>query len=473
MGLLEKQLERQISLLYLLNIENSNISDLAKELNITDKTITADIDSFNATCFPACIEINQYKEATLTLPRKLNLDDVFGRILNNSTNVKILKCIFMLEPSLAEIAAKLYLSKTSIRRIITKINTYFFKEKINIQIALDTKLIIIGNEIEIRRLFASMFKEIYKVKDFPYFDTIYQMLRRCLKSQKRTVSTPKVIYTVYYIFSSIIRIGNNHLIPENELINDEQVVNKVLEIIKKDTVFCTLMNQKYKFTVTKKNVSNILTSYFGLMFTEMDQWEHGLMKKIECFTTNFYRSLNIEMQMDEEKIKYFFDFIRFYKELAVFKVSYVDISYKKMMQNNPKIWQAYQKSLSISELQFVEQSKFLHKELLLELIISSSELLRMIEPKIQQKSILLLSSQEIGLSLLYKNLILNKHPFLNNIDIYEKDIFAIDYQLLNQYDLILTDLSLNFERITSEILKISKVPTSVFWENFEQCLYST
>ncbi|PTO41113.1 M protein trans-acting positive regulator (MGA), partial [Enterococcus mundtii] len=42
-----------------------------------------------------------------------------------------------------------------------------------------------------------------------------------------------------------------------------------------------------------------------------------------------------------------------------------------------------------------------------------------------------------------------------------------------QYDLILTDLSLNFDRITSEILKISKVPTSIFWNNFEQCLYSS
>ena len=56
MGLLEKQLERQITLLYLLNIESSNISELARKLNITDKTITADIDHFNVFAFLHILE---------------------------------------------------------------------------------------------------------------------------------------------------------------------------------------------------------------------------------------------------------------------------------------------------------------------------------------------------------------------------------------------------------------------------------
>ena len=76
MGLLEKQLERQITLLYLLNIESSNISELARKLNITDKTITADIDHFNVSCFPAHIGINHYKEAFLRIPKNINLDDI-------------------------------------------------------------------------------------------------------------------------------------------------------------------------------------------------------------------------------------------------------------------------------------------------------------------------------------------------------------------------------------------------------------
>ncbi|HGF7643599.1 TPA: hypothetical protein QFM58_002725, partial [Enterococcus faecium] len=64
-GFLEKQLERQIMLICLLSMDMAEINDLAEELKVTDKTIIADIDNFNSSCFPAYIEVNQYKEVTL------------------------------------------------------------------------------------------------------------------------------------------------------------------------------------------------------------------------------------------------------------------------------------------------------------------------------------------------------------------------------------------------------------------------
>ncbi|MGD1370257.1 helix-turn-helix domain-containing protein, partial [Enterococcus faecium] len=138
----------------------------------------------NSSCFPASIEANQYKEVTLKIPSNLNLDDIFIKILNNSIYIEVLKYILISEPSLTEISAKLFLSKTSVRRIITKINTYFSKERLDIQIILTTRLQIIlttrlqiiGDEIYIRKFFSSMFKEICKEKDLPYFEMIYKML---------------------------------------------------------------------------------------------------------------------------------------------------------------------------------------------------------------------------------------------------------------------------------------------------------
>lgn len=59
------------------------------------------------------------------------------------------------------------------------------------------------------------------------------------------------------------------------------------------------------------------------------------------------------------------------------------------------------------------------------------------------------------------------------MDIYEKDVFSLDYTLINQYDLVLTDVNLNLNRISSAILKISKVPTDAFWHNLETFLHST
>ncbi|MEX1514839.1 helix-turn-helix domain-containing protein [Enterococcus sp. C46] len=434
-GFLEKQLERQIMLICLLSMDMAEINDLAEELKVTDKTIIADIDNFNSSCFPAYIEVNQYKEVTLKIPSNLNLNDIFIKILNNSIYIEVLKYILISEPSLTEISAKLFLSKTSVRRIITKINTYFSKERLDIQIILTTRLQIIGDEIYIRKFFSSMFKEICKEKDLPYFEMIYKMLKRCLIKQGRDASSSKIIYTVYYIFTSIIRIGNDHLIPKEELADRPAVVDSIMETIKSDTVFCTLINQNYKFVISRENIENILSPYLSLLFTNPAETDEYMLRRVELFLKHFYYLSNINETVTPEKVLHFTSFITFYKELTFFKVSYADIFYKKILKKKVQIWEAYQSALIISNLSSVRKNELLLKELLLELIVSSNELLHQVEPKLKERSILLLSSQEMGLPILYKNLILNKYPSFKKIDIYEKDVFSLDYTLINQYDL--------------------------------------
>lgn len=337
-GFLEKQLERQIMLICLLSMDMAEINDLAEELKVTDKTIIADIDNFNSSCFPAYIEVNQYKEVTLKIPSNLNLDDIFIKILNNSIYIEVLKYILISEPSLTEISAKLFLSKTSVRRIITKINTYFSKERLDIQIILTTRLQIIGDEIYIRKFFSSMFKEICKEKDLPYFEMIYKMLKRCLIKQGRDASSSKIIYTVYYIFTSIIRIGNDHLIPKGELADRPAVVDSIMETIKSDTVFCTLINQNYKFVISRENIENILSPYLSLLFTNPAETDEYMLRRVELFLKHFYYLSNINETVTPEKVLHFTSFITFYKELTFFKVSYADIFYKKILKKKVQIW---------------------------------------------------------------------------------------------------------------------------------------
>ncbi len=49
----------------------------------------------------------------------------------------------------------------------------------------------------------------------------------------------------------------------------------------------------------------------------------------------------------------------------------------------------------------------------------------MIEPQVKEKSILVLSTQEIGVALLYKNIILNKYPFLSRLIFMNKMSFQL------------------------------------------------
>ena len=81
--------------------------------------------------------------------------------------------------------------------------------------------------------------------DLPYFEMIYKMLKRCFDQAKDgMLALLKIIYTVYYIFTSIIRIGNDHLIPKEELADRPAVVDSIMETIKSDTVFCIAYQSK-------------------------------------------------------------------------------------------------------------------------------------------------------------------------------------------------------------------------------------
>src|SRR5699024_6873542 len=142
-----------VTLLYLLNTSSSNLNKLASKLTITDKTLIADIEHFNDSYFPVHIEVNNHKEVSLTIPNNVNLDDIFVKILNNSINFKLLKYLVIYEPALTELAQSLFLSKTSIRRILSKIDNDCYPDAIHIHLELQARLPVVGNETVLRRLF--------------------------------------------------------------------------------------------------------------------------------------------------------------------------------------------------------------------------------------------------------------------------------------------------------------------------------
>ena len=125
LNILEKTSERQVKLALLLGMSSIECNTLTKQLNVTKKTLLSDIVFFNHTYSPVVVKIDQYQIITLKMPNDMNLEDLIKKILNHSTNVQILKTIFINEPVLSKLAETLFLSETSIRRIIFKINEYF------------------------------------------------------------------------------------------------------------------------------------------------------------------------------------------------------------------------------------------------------------------------------------------------------------------------------------------------------------
>ena len=157
LNILEKTSERQVKLALLLGMSSIECNTLTKQLNVTKKTLLSDIVFFNHTYSPVVVKIDQYQIITLKMPNDMNLEDLIKKILNHSTNVQILKTIFINEPVLSKLAETLFLSDTSIRRIIFKINEYFSERNWPIMIKVASQLQITGDESFIRHFFVACF----------------------------------------------------------------------------------------------------------------------------------------------------------------------------------------------------------------------------------------------------------------------------------------------------------------------------
>ncbi|TQB01116.1 hypothetical protein FKY88_11315 [Enterococcus faecium] len=84
---------------------------------------------------------------------------------------------------------------------------------------------------------------------------------------------------------------------------------------------------------------------------------------------------------------------------------------------------------------------------------------------------MIFSSQEPKVCFLYKELLTKKFPEIKEIKEYQDSFFDLNYRLINQYDLVLTDFPLDRNQLNTKMIKISNFPTYSFWENIEAILH--
>lgn len=473
-SILEKSSERHIKLALILGISTSDCDTLAQQLNITKKTLLSDIIFFNHTYSPISININQYQITSLNIPSDQNLEDLIKQILNHSTNIQILKHIFIEEVTLSKLSETLFLSETSIRRIILKINEYFKNKNLPISINLSTKPKIIGDEIFIRHFFCSMFRELYTPQYLPHFEHLFEILKRYYKKSDSTTdptSTYKLILNSYYLYISLIRIGNNHL-TETFPTENCSVASLFFDLLQKNTVLCSIIEKNYQFKITRATIQDIIRSGIYLSEHRSDKYEKNEFTQLHTLAQCFYTNLNMVVSLSTEEKKQLQDFLHFNQKLQSFKTTYIEILSDLLIKHSPKLLVAYDTAIEKSGLMNIQKNHFLYEELLLELITLSPQLLANLFPHKEHFSILIISYQEERILSFYKQLLLKKLPALHSIDTYKGNIFKLDYQEINHYDLILTDIELNKRQINTQILKISKVPISSFWNNLEEILYT-
>lgn len=162
--LLEDNLLRHYYIInYLIFKDWLPINHVATQAQLSQRTIQKDIGEMNAYLAPARIETSIKRGIRLVLPHNLNSFFLYSTIIKQSANFLILEEIFMHQhEKLNDLAEKLFISESTLKRKIIKINTVLADE--NFQI--DTQhMDLVGDETKITWFFFCYLIEKYSILD--------------------------------------------------------------------------------------------------------------------------------------------------------------------------------------------------------------------------------------------------------------------------------------------------------------------
>lgn len=189
----------------------------AKKLHITTRTLQLDMEAINVTITPIEILKNEKNDLFLVIPPNYSMDYIYKAILKNSRNFTVLEKIFLSEDyTIDTLSEKMFVSTSTLRRMIVHINTALNKEDIRITI---NPIKIIGNERKICNFFIYLISEKYTKDDKPFsriqMKTIDQMFIYISKKNDVKLNYPDIEKLRTWILVCLVRIKHGHFIFPN------------------------------------------------------------------------------------------------------------------------------------------------------------------------------------------------------------------------------------------------------------------
>lgn len=162
---------------------------------------------------PLHITTHNFDGIFLDIPQNYTVEYLYETILSNSTEFKIIETVFFDKTHTVDsLAEKLYLSTSTVRRLIKRINEALVSEDFSISL---TPLKIVGNETNICNFIIYYISEKYTGRKKPFsriqLNVLDKMFISATKSNGHTVNFPQIEKLRIWIMVIIIRLQNgNH-----------------------------------------------------------------------------------------------------------------------------------------------------------------------------------------------------------------------------------------------------------------------
>lgn len=211
--------------------------DLGDELNVSFKTLKRDIEYARLILYPIDIKVSGNKGVKLVIPSNYSITYLYTAMLSASLEFRFLEKIFLCETyTVDELAEELFISSSSLRRMVGRMNEVLQEEEMEINL---NPVQIIGNELRIYNLIAYYVLERYFFKKTIFtkaqIEAVKDLIAFALKQSYVELDYRSRERLELYILVQLTRMKHDHFVVREPNLNRKNIFLDVdTTVIKKN-----------------------------------------------------------------------------------------------------------------------------------------------------------------------------------------------------------------------------------------------
>lgn len=313
-GLLSISFQRKLTLIdFLYSSPYKNLKDIQKLLTYNLTTFSKDIHEINSMIHPCEILKSSNAEYFIFFPNNTNIEYIYSAFLKESLEFKLLKLLIYSDyPSIDVLTEQLYVSPSTLKRTILRMNTllnktYGFKIK-------TSPVMLIGDESKIINFIIAFCKEYYISSQNMLSDNQSLFLKKMFEEvthNKAELTQVDLDKFNFYIYAVILRF--RQCPPDKPLLNSvlhynfsdyDDYFEKLFNVTPDESLYATIESLLFN--------SDYLLSYQELVLLSKTRTSVQQKKqKLDNLLAYLSDELNIENANYEELILYLYNYISF------------------------------------------------------------------------------------------------------------------------------------------------------------------
>lgn len=257
---------RQLELLeYLYDNDWLTLDVICDKIGYSEKSIRSEIQYINQSSHYLLFETSQKFGIRLLIPDNYSRTIIYSYVLSNSLEFKLLEIIFFVESfSNDMLAKKLFISNSTLRRMINNINKKLVKYNFSIS---TNSCKLIGSEAAIRNFMIHFIFEKYSDTNYPFPKTqlffLEQLFYSVEKKSNFALNYPDIEKLKIWTIVTIIRVKNGHILNVSEISE-----NNHFDTILSNKLFMTLFKTIFKLELDLSLLKQLFLIFLNGKYAE-------------------------------------------------------------------------------------------------------------------------------------------------------------------------------------------------------------